>query len=177
MAIIELDLDKLQESGLFVEEYVVLQLIHSGLNPDSFKVSSKEIIPILEQNLRIKSVENGWELTSKALSLFQNKNTDINFDEFWDAFPVTTPDGRILRSANKIWNNSNTRDYTVCKKKYLSKVKSLEIHNKIVSIIKARVLSGDYKYINNLETYINQELWQRDVKYLNMNGQRRTVAR
>lgn len=137
MAIIELDLDKLQESGLFVEEYVVLQLIHSGLNPDSFKVSSKEIIPILEQNLWIKSVEDGWELRSKALSLFQNKDTRIDFEVFWKNYHEITGLPKTDReAAQKYWKkltnketiqaNSNIENYynSLKDKKYCKKART-----------------------------------------------------
>lgn len=169
MLSLQLNLDKLKESGLFVEEFVYLQMIHDGLEPEAFKMSDKNALQHLSEGMWIKPTEGGWELRAKAVALFTVVST-VNFDEFWEAFPATTPDGRALRAGSKEWGGKPTRDYLVCKKKYLAKVSDKESHDKIVSIIRARVNSGDYKYINNLETYINQEVWQKDVKYLKNEG-------
>lgn len=165
-----IDLDNLKKSNIFVEEYLYLQLIHEGLNPLDFNWSvGKAVITdleLLEQNLWIKKVDEGYILRDKGRQLFEKKNSDINFDEFWDVFPSSTPSGRPLRASSKEWAGKPTRDYVTCKKKYLSKITTVESHNKIVKIIKARVSSKDYEFMNNMETYINQEKWQQDVKYL-----------
>ncbi len=162
-----MELNDFKNSDLFVEELLLMKLINEGEDVGAYKFfSNKEtILNSLEANLFVKKTENGYELRSKGRELFGNKS-DINFDEFWEAFPAHTPDGRILRASSKKWHGKETRDYTTCKQKYLSKVKNKEIHNEIVRIITARVNSGDYKYINNIETYINQQCWQKDVKYL-----------
>ena len=160
-----INLDNLKDSELYVEEYICLQMINEGIQPESFKFSDTSMLQALSDNLWIKPTDDGWELRSKAIDLFKSR-TSINFDEFWTAFPYTTPNGRVLRAENKEWAGKPTRDYLVCKKKYLAKVKNPEAHNLIVRIIQARVDSGDYNYINNMETYINQEVWQKDIKYL-----------
>ena len=165
-----IDLDNLKKSNIFVEEYLYLQLIHEGLNPLDFNWSFGSGIiadlDLLEQNLWIKKVEEGYILRDKGRQLFEKKNSDINFYEFWDVFPSSTPSGRPLRASSKEWGGKPTRDYITCKKKYLSKITTVESHNKIVQIVKAKVSSKDYEFMNNMETYINQEKWQQDVKYL-----------
>ena len=165
-----IDLDNLKKSGIFVHEFLLLSLINEGLNPEEYGlIQGHQLLidyNVLEQNMYIKSTEDGYILRDKGRQLFEKKNSDINFDEFWDVFPSSTPSGRPLRASSKEWAGKPTRDYVTCKKKYLSKIKTLESHNKIVQIVKARVSSKDYEFMNNMETYINQEKWQQDVKYL-----------
>lgn len=166
---LRLDLNNLKKSGLFVEEYIVLQVINEGINPETLQWTDKMMLRQLEDNMYIKHSEGEeYQLRQKGRDLFDKPNSEINFDEMWDAFPATTSDGRVLRSANKLWQGIFTKDYLVCKKKYLSKVKKKVNHDKIVEVIKARVASGDTKYMSNLETYINGEKWTQDVKYLTM---------
>lgn len=126
------------------------------------KLESEGYIKIVGNDL-----PNDLEFRPEFTIFINPINPKINFDEFWDAFPATTRTGRVLRAVNKMNNQGKpTRDYEVCKKKYLAKVKSEEVHKRIVSIIKARVASGDYEYINGIEIYINQSKWERDEVYL-----------
>ena len=174
MQIVEIDLDKLRSSGLYVEDFIILKMISEGVNPDSlnwFNCASGGLkkcphCAALEQNLWIKPTDSGYELRQKGRDLFVDSESLINFDEFFENFPHTTPSGRVLRAKNKLFGGVPSRDYVVCKKKYLDKVRTLELHRQAVEIIKARVASKDYEYINNLETYINQRKWEQDVKYL-----------
>ena len=162
-----IDLDKLKKSSLFIEEYICLQLIFEGHNPESFDWVGKDTIKALSDNLWIKHTEGEeYQLRQKGRDLFDKPNNLINFDDFWLVFPSSTSDGRVLRSRNSTWQGALTKDYIVCKKKYLSKVKSKEVHDKIIAIVKARAESGDTKYMSNMETYINAENWTKDVKYL-----------
>ena len=162
-----IDLDNLKKSSIFAPEYIMLQMINEGINPLDFDWGYGSPINmdlhLLEQNLWIKKVEEGYILRDKGRQLFEKKNSNINFDEFWDVFPSHD---RPVRASSKEWGGKPTRDYITCKKKYLSKITTVESHNKIVQIVKARVSSKDYEFMNNMETYINQEKWQQDVKYL-----------
>jgi hypothetical protein len=167
MAEIRIDLDKLKKSALFIEEYLCLQFVFEGINPEQFNWTDKNTIRILSDNLWIKHTEGGeYQLRQKGRDLFQEKLSQINFDEFWNVFPSSTSDGRVLRSRNHVWQDALTRDYVICKKKYLSKIKSKEVHDKIVAIVKTRAESGDTKFMANIETYINGENWTKDEKYL-----------
>ena len=171
----EINLKSFLDSKLTIVEFFILALINEGEQLDKYiepdKLVDSLTLNSLVSNLWIKKTEDGWRLRSKAKKYFEQHNPDVNFDEFWDIFPITTPSGRILRASSKVWRNAPTRDYEVCKKKYLSKVKDVESHNKIISIIKARIESKDYEYMNNMETYINQSKWQQDVKYLSIKPQ------
>ena len=72
-----IDLDNLKKSNIFVEEYLYLQLINEGFNPLDFNWSvGKAVITdleLLEQNLWIKKVEEGYILRDKGRQLFESK--------------------------------------------------------------------------------------------------------
>jgi hypothetical protein len=110
------------------------------------------------------------EFRQEFLNLVTPNNSKINFDEFWDIFPTSTKSGRALRAENKIFHGKPTRDYEVCKQKYLSKVKDEELHKEIVAIIKKRVELNQYEYINGMEVYINQRKWEQDIALLRRKG-------
>ena len=165
-----IDLDNLKKSGLSVELYVLLQLIYEDREycPLNWGVTPEEVylwIDSLEADGYIKILEDSIEPRQKLIDLFESKN-NINFDEFWNVFPASTRSGRPLRAANKEFGGKLTRDYEVCRKKYLSKVKTEKLHHQIVDIVAARVASNDIEYMNNMETYINQSKWEVDAKYL-----------
>jgi len=167
MNILSIDLDLMKESGLFPDEFMLISIINSGINPDLFQWR-EDMIQSMKDTLWIDKPLDEYILRSKSLEILEKPNNSINFDEFWDSFPTQTNKGRVLRTTSKEWGGKPTRDYLVCKKKYLSKVKTPEAHKKIVEIIKARVISNDTEYMNNLETYINQAIWERDIKYILM---------
>lgn len=164
---IDLDLKLFLEGKLTLSEFTILSIINEYPEIEILKeLLPPEDIKNLEDNGWMKHLESGeYVLRSKGKDLFKSKVT-INFDEFWDVFPIATPSGRVLRATSKTWGGKSTRDYTVCRRKYLSKIKTVEAHNQVVSIVRARVASKDYEYMNNIETYINQEKWQQDAKYL-----------
>lgn len=172
MTELTINLKKLKESDIFVEEYLLLALIYNGEDISNYKFINGEmehLLYALEQEMWVSKVDDEYVLRSKALALFEEEKNTINFDEFWNEFPSSTPKGRPLRAASKEWGGKITKDYETCRKKYLSKVKNIKIHLQIVEIVKARVSSGDYEYMNNMETYINTQKWEQDVKYLKSN--------
>ena len=85
-----IDLDNLKKSNIFVEEYLYLQLINEGFNPLDFNWSvGKAVITdleLLEQNLWIKKVEEGYILRDKGRQLFESSISTITFDEFWENY-------------------------------------------------------------------------------------------
>lgn len=126
------------------------------------------VLKVMESKDYIKILQDSVVIREKALRLFSNED-EINFDEFWDVYPAKTPNGRLLRASNKTLIGKPTRDYTVCKKKYLSAVKTLAEHNQIVRIRIAKnryQLLNDKNFENNLETYINQRKWEQDIDFL-----------
>ena len=74
----EIDLKALKKSGLFVDDFFILALINEGENPEDYELPHKDMMMLLEENLWIKRLEEGWELRSKAKELFENKkNSDV----------------------------------------------------------------------------------------------------
>lgn len=169
-----IDLDNWKKSNLYLVDYTILQMLYEGIKFEEYNIFENEadivgVYKSLEKELYIKILDEEIEPRQKLIDLFEKAGDKIDFDEVWNVFPIQTPNGRSLRSANKEFSGKLTSNYITCKKKYLSKVKKQEIHEQIITIIKARVNSGDYEFINNMETYINKEAWQIDIKYLTLN--------
>lgn len=77
---LKIDLKKLKESGLSVEEFVYLAIINEGNNPDELLWNTTNFITPLEQNMWVKRIEDGVLLRDKGRQLFQNAGMeqDIN---------------------------------------------------------------------------------------------------
>ena len=177
-----IDKGKWKESGLLFDEFLILYLIDNEELEDLeiiYPFTSKEIsqtLLVLQYNNWIRIEGQSWEdviVTVKTTNLFKDKEAvdKIDFDEFWDNFPHKTPGGRILRAKSKMWGSELTKDYTTARDKYLRVVKSLKIHNQIISILKAKSKkqkSSDKEFENQLIVYINQRKWEIDSHFLEM---------
>jgi hypothetical protein len=169
-------LKKARKSNILPEDAIILYILYNK----EFKEIEEWVFPIALPKLLKYYEEQGFikitgenpledlEFRESFTTLVTPINSKINFDEFWDAFPQSTKSGRVLRALNKTnLQGKHTRDYDVCKKKYLSKVKSEELHEQIVATLKKRVELNEYEYINGIEVYINQSKWERDIAILN----------
>jgi len=149
------------EASLILEVYVkddVFTFLKS--------METRELLKIVGENLPEDII-----FREKFINLVVSRNlknkVNVDFDEFWDVFPITTIDGRPLRPVNKEFKGILTRDYEVCKAKYLKIVKTSELHEFIIKVIKHLASIKDTKYMNNMETYINQRVWEKDSIKLN----------
>ena len=72
-----IDLDNLKKSSIFAPEYIILQMLNEGIDPQQFDWGYGSSIDmelhLLEQNLWIKKVEEGYILRDKGRQLFENK--------------------------------------------------------------------------------------------------------
>ena len=72
-----IDLDNLKKSSIFAPEYIILQMLNEGINPLDFDWGYGSSIDmelhLLEQNLWIKKVEEGYILRDKGRQLFESK--------------------------------------------------------------------------------------------------------
>lgn len=170
---ITIDLNNLVESNLPMECYVVLQLIHEDRCEDILPLLVEreylhELLTMLERNMYIKYFPDDEpiaDLREKGLDLFKSEKS-VNFEEFFNVFPVTTCDGRVLRVKEKMFNGTKSVGYSKAEKLYLRLVKSQTEHKIAVDIVDKRAKSGDTKYMRNIETYIRNKDWQKDsVKY------------
>ena len=169
---ITIDSRQYESEGLTLLQWVILSLMYHEQHEFLIKALNEEQPDILNDFLTLETrgyvklfdflqYEKVGELRDKGKKLFINENL-INFDEFFEAFPIATTDGRALRVASKFFGNNVTEGYKRAKKIYMQKVKSKSEHEFAVRVVKARALSGDTKFMQNIETYIRQKTWEVD---------------
>lgn len=91
----EINLKKLKESLLSVEEFVYLCLINEGVNPDELIWSERNFILPLEQNLYIKPTEEGYLLREKGRQLFTDTKFESQVDEVINYYKVKTDSPKV----------------------------------------------------------------------------------
>jgi len=162
----EINLKNWNKSGLTIQTYLILQCIkdEDKSNLDLLSEFYDSSIEYLSTNEYIKITDEEIFLRDKGVKVF-GENPNINFDEFFEIFPKKTPTNRTLRS-EKMFGNKTTKDYELCKRKYLSVVKNESLHKQIITILQARLKVGNLEYLNNLETYINKRQWEKDSIHL-----------
>lgn len=159
-----IDLDNLKKSNIFVEEYLYLQLINEGFNPLDFNWSvGKAVITdleLLEQNLWIKKVEEGYILRDKGRQLFESSISTITFDEFWENYHRITGLPKTDKEAAKTkWKRLSNKE-----------------RNKADENIQAYYDSlNDKKYCRKARTYLENKNF--NDEFINNISQRRVVAR
>ena len=159
-----IDLDNLKKSNIFVEEYLYLQLINEGFNPLDFNWSvGKAVITdleLLEQNLWIKKVEEGYILRDKGKQLFESSISTITFDEFWENYHRITGLPKTDKEAAKTkWKRLSNKE-----------------RNKADENIQAYYDSlNDKKYCRKARTYLENKNF--NDEFINNISQRRVVAR
>jgi DNA-dependent RNA polymerase auxiliary subunit epsilon len=159
-----IDLDNLKKSNIFVEEYLYLQLIHEGLNPLDFNWSFGSGIiadlDLLEQNLWIKKVDEGYILRDKGRQLFESSTSTITFDEFWENYHRITGLSKTDKEAAKTkWKRLSNKE-----------------RNKANENIQAYYDSlNDKKYCRKARTYLENKNF--NDEFINSVSQRRVVAR
>lgn len=94
-----LDLKKLEKSNLSLKKFVYLQTLVDEIEIDTdFLDIYREDIEDLQRNLYIKVVDDDVFLRQKALDLFNIKQQDITFKEFWDKYHEITGKPKTDRS-------------------------------------------------------------------------------
>lgn len=162
--IIEIDLIELDKYGLNIQEYLTLLKIYENREGRDIPfMSTDNTVKSLEDKRFIKDIEGVLYLTVRAEKLFYEEV--VNFDELFNLYPYQTPSGRSLRAKNKEIFGTQTKDYKILSKKYLSAVKNTELHNKIIEWTK--IALQDHKrrnameYLPAMEVYINSRGWER----------------
>ena len=82
MNVINIDLDDMDKSQLFADEYVLLCLINDGINPELY-TWREGLIQSMSNNLWIDKPSEEYVLRSKAKELFENKK------RYWDNYNKT----------------------------------------------------------------------------------------
>lgn len=99
---LKIDLKKLKESGLSVEEYVYLAIVNEGNNPDELLWNTTNFITSLEQNMWVKRVEGEVLLREKGRQLFQNAGVETQVDEVINYYKIKTDSPKV---SNKTESN------------------------------------------------------------------------
>lgn len=164
---IEINTKTLSSYGITPDQYVLLNLLYhkdfetiksiftksQAINVlDSFNASSTMFL-----NFEYK-IENIVLSKKEVERLLGIKGDNINFWEWYNCYPVKVGT-RILRASGPTSQLALKHE-----KKYLSKVKTEEQHQKAIKAITVFVakqkMSGKLEYLPNIETVLNNSLWE-----------------
>lgn len=147
----EIDIKKLKESELFVEEFLLLLFIHNELNFEEFKwwyIPVKGTLSTLEENLWIKKVEDGYVLRDRGRKLFENEET-TTFEQFWEHYHVITKLPKTDKAAAETkWKRLKPKE----KEKAIQMVESY--YNSL----------NDKKYCRKARTYLENKNFNDEFK-------------
>lgn len=157
----------IKETGLDPNSLTILFLLYYKLFDDIKDIFGKDKAISIRDSL----VGTSYLLSDKTVPFTKTilakseiekimgiRSDNINFWEFYNCYPVKTPGGRILRG------NSGTQLAEKHEKKYLSKVKTLQDHQKAIKAVEAYVEkkknSGGIEYMEAMDKVINNSLWE-----------------
>lgn len=161
---IKIETEVLVKNGLCADDFILLYSIYHGVETGlTYKLES---ISNLERLALIKQMpDNSITLRQKALNLFQVKDLEQSFLEFFGAFPLKVPsrDGgsRPLRA-----KNSDAQSVKSLRKKYQDIIKNNpELHEHILKVLDAekemKRKSNSLQFMHNIDTWINQKDWEK----------------
>jgi hypothetical protein len=163
---LNLDLKVIKDYGLTIDKYLVL--LYKYLQ--SKGIQSEYFNPPVLYNSVSELLSSNWldidgNLLPKALELFESK--DDKFEEFYNTFPQRVPSGRPLRATTV-----NSKAGKVTHKKWLKEVNKSD-RNKVIQLLKKQVefmqFKGNLEYLNNIDTWLNQHVWEKYEYLLNTN--------
>lgn len=157
-----IDLAKVKDAGLMVDEYLLLFYAYSKkmrqnlqfVDQYGSKECRKYLIPVLEKKGYVKVVESVVHLREKTIQLFED--TEDLFTEFFGKFPLKTPSNRYLRggdiesikgkNARKKWNKHFRNRPNAARKA----IQALEAE------LAMRRRNNSLNFMHNMETWLNQ---------------------
>ena len=153
---IEIDLELLEEIGLYPNEYIALHCMHKKI----------EISERLDESVNYGYLQEegwlgeGWELTDKWLDLFAKDYDDL-FKELIETYPaiVESPGrGKRVLHAKDPGALSNMK----AKNKYRKITgEKVHVHKRIIQLLKVQLSQGNLGYMQNLETWLNNYTWEK----------------
>ncbi len=102
-----IDVKKLENSGLSLEKFVLLQICVEELEIDLDLISPLwlELEKELQDAHYVKIIEENIYPRQKALDLFNKKDTTVTFEQFWEKYHSTTGKPKTDKvPAEKYWN-------------------------------------------------------------------------
>jgi len=170
---ITLNLSTLKKKLLSPDQAIVLYLLYYENFQEILELFGKERALELRNSLEDSDyiLSKSGKFTETIISkkhveqLFQLRNANINFWEFYNSYPVRIG-SRVLRASGESAQVSEKH-----KKKYLTKVKSVEAHEKAVLAIQAFVSyqkrAGKLNFLPNMETVMNNAMWEQWEVFIN----------
>lgn len=129
---------------------------------DGYIVITKEYREVPYEDRKLQLNEPEVRLTEKGLALFEESDLDKKFDEFWELFPSSVPDGaggvRILRAKTK-----ESFEYKEVKRKYLGLIKKTGVHEKIIQGLKAQLHLNKHKmqFFQAINPWLNSRTYEK----------------
>lgn len=170
----ELDLIRILKLNLNINEWLTLFKIDSQHNNLEFPFTStvKHIQSLMEKGYVITDSHGTLYLTELGREAIEPPKERVDFDEIFNLYPFKTPNGRMLHTKNKEIAGKETKEYKYLKNKYLLRVHTESLHNQVVNatkmMLKDKAATNSLDYLQQLETYINQQGWER---YMDENGE------
>jgi hypothetical protein len=164
MRFISVDLIKCKQNKITPNVYIFLFLSHHK----DFDAIEKLFMQYEIINMQKICVLKGFTidtegklLTSKGKQLLQAEKIELNFDEFFNEYPLKAGSRRLKPVSH------DTYDYSDLRKRYLSKVKT-ETEHKIaveglIKMVEEHRLTSRMQYLPGLEVVINGRKWERYI--------------
>lgn len=161
-----LSISKLKSSQLTPDQIYMLFLLYYQKFDDIAEIYGKQHAKKVRDSLETTDyvLSQGGKFTETIISkkhvekLLSIRSDQINFWEFYNCYPVKVGT-RVLRAAGP-----TTQVALKHEKKYLSRVKTVAQHQLAIRAITAFVakkkLAQDLKYLPNMETVMNNSLWE-----------------
>lgn len=169
---IEIDLDRIRKLALSPTDFVYLYAHFHKLTVLANEWVYPERQTRLEKEGWIKITSSGLELREKAYKLFEVADNDKAWIEFFMEFPMKVPDtkGAGYRPLRAV--SLDAKSNANIKKKYLGIIVGKpELHNHIINVLKLEVAdrrrSGSLPYMNAIEAWLNQRVWEKYEFLLN----------
>lgn len=165
---------KLIDSGLTIEQYFILQLLHEENPILDYYVDNTNVDSLVFQDLHVRGYislldnNKGYRLDNiisnyhTQFDLFEDikELPPSKYDELWDEFINTYPKSELKRRLH------NNRDEA--KKKYVKYLKEGLDHSKVIDAIRKEIQARKHHAALNkffppwklLTTYVNQKSWE-----------------
>lgn len=168
----EIDLIKISKLNLNINEYLTLIKLDKSNKGINFPfTSTTDHLRSLAEKRFITVINDFVTLTEAGKNVVFPK-VDINFNDIFEIYPHSTPNGRKLRAKTKTIGGRLTKDYVFLKEKYLSRVKSTDMHTKIIEATKEmlndRKRQNTLEYLRQFQYYITSQGWE---QYMNEDGE------
>jgi hypothetical protein len=167
------NLSTLKKNGLSPDQGILLYLLYYENFQEILELFGKERAIELRDNLEGTDyiLSKGGKFIETIISkkhvekLYGIRSDNINFWEFYNSYPIRVG-SRVLRASGETAQVSEKH-----KKKYLAKVKTIEVHQTAVASIQAFVSyqkrANKLNYLPNMETVMNNAMWEQWEVFIN----------